>query len=87
MHGIIDPLNNVGPDELFITDLIKRIEDLLSENSFDTLGKKEEIELILATNISMEGESTAMYISKLIRESGFDDKNVKIKSQIFYIRI
>lgn len=78
LHGIIDPLNNVGPDELFITDLIKRIEDLLSENSFDTLGKKEEIELILATNISMEGESTAMYISKLIRDKGFDHDSVKI---------
>ncbi|EKD99494.1 MAG: recombination protein RecR, partial [uncultured bacterium] len=37
-----------------------------------------EIEVILATNTSMEGESTAMYIQKLIRESGLGDEKVKI---------
>ncbi len=78
LHGIIDPLNNIGPDEIFVKDLVDRIENLLNEKSFDNFDEPKEIEIILATNTSMEGESTAMYISKLIRESGFDDKNVKI---------
>jgi len=62
LHGVIDPLNNVGPDELFIKDLIIRLERDLNE-------KAGEIEVILATNTSMEGESTAMYISRMIRGS------------------
>ncbi len=78
LHGIIDPLNNIGPDEIFVKDLLDRIQNLLNEKSFDNFDEPKEIEIILATNTSMEGESTAMYISKLIRESGFDDKNVKI---------
>jgi recombination protein RecR len=40
--------------------------------------KERQIEVILATNSGMEGESTAMYISKLIREEGFDESQVKI---------
>lgn len=78
LHGIIDPLNNIGPDEIFVKDLVDRIENLLNEKSFDNFDEPKEIEIILATNTSMEGESTAMYISKLIRESGFDNENVKI---------
>ncbi len=78
LHGIIDPLNNIGPDEIFVKELIDRIENLLNENTFDNLGEPEKIEIILATNTSMEGESTAMYISKLIRERDFDNEKVKI---------
>ena len=78
LHGIIDPLNNIGPDEIFVKDLLDRIQNLLNEKSFDNFEEPKEIEIILATNTSMEGESTAMYISKLIRESGFDNENVKI---------
>ncbi len=52
LHGAIDPLNNIGPDELYIADLVKRTE-----------GVKE---IILATNPNMEGEATAMYIQKQI---------------------
>ena len=78
LHGIIDPLNNIGPDEIFVKDLLDRVENLLNEKSFDNFDEPKEIEIILATNTSMEGESTAMYISKLIRESGFDKENVKI---------
>ena len=64
LHGIIDPLNNIGPEELFINDLIKRV--------------KPKMEIVLATNTGMEGESTAMYISKLIRNHGFGEELVKI---------
>ena len=66
LHGVINPLDNIGPEELFIKDLIGRLK------------KSEPIEVILATNTSMEGEATAMYIAKLIRDEGLDDDFVKI---------
>lgn len=56
LHGRIDPLNNIGPDEIFINQLIDRIN------------KSEIDEIILATNPTMEGEATAMYISKQIKD-------------------
>jgi len=55
LHGSIDPLNNIGPDELYISDLLKRLKR-----------PKRPSELILALNPNMEGEATAMYISKKI---------------------
>jgi recombination protein RecR len=67
LHGIIDPLNNIGPDEIYIDSLISRLKKISGN-----------VEVILATNTSMEGESTAMYIQKLIREGGFDEGTVKI---------
>ena len=78
LHGIIDPLNNIGPEEIFIKDLIQRIKNIVEENSFENIHEISAIEIILATNNSMEGESTAMYISKLIREEGYSDEQVKI---------
>lgn len=53
LHGKIDPLNNIGPEEIYIKQL------------FDRLSGIDEI--ILATNPTMEGEATAMYISKQLR--------------------
>lgn len=58
LHGAISPLNNLGPEQLFIRDLKGRIAD----------GKISE--LILATNSTMEGEATAMYIRKMIEDMG-----------------
>lgn len=60
LHGRIDPLNNIGPDEI-------RIEQLLDRISGDRHLNIREI--ILATNPTMEGEATAMYISKQIKTS------------------
>jgi len=57
LHGAIDPLNNIGPDEIFIVDLVKRVQNL------DTSIK----EIILALNPNMEGEATAMYITKQLK--------------------
>ncbi len=74
LHGIIDPLNNIGPEEIFIKELIDRIRELLDDKSFENIDGSRNVEIILATNTSMEGESTAMYISKIIRESGFDER-------------
>ena len=57
LHGRIDPLNNIGPDEIYISQLLVRIKD-------KGLMIKE---VILATNPTMEGEGTAMYIAKQIK--------------------
>lgn len=54
LHGRIDPLNNVGPDQLFLFDILKRLD-----------GVKE---VILATNPTMEGEATALYLTELIQK-------------------
>lgn len=56
LHGSIDPLNNIGPDEIYISQLIKRISSPQSQIS----------EVILALNPNMEGEATSMYIQKQI---------------------
>ena len=60
LNGKIDPLNNIGPDEIKINELIRRIKEPASEIE----------EIILATNPTMEGEATAMYIAKRLKETG-----------------
>jgi recombination protein RecR len=65
LNGKIDPLNNIGPDEIRINELIRRIKNEESEIK----------EIILATNPTMEGEATAMYISKKIKEQ---DPTIKV---------
>lgn len=57
LHGRIDPLNNLGPDEIYIKPLLDRIRN--QESGI--------MEVILATNPTMEGEATAMYIAKQLR--------------------
>ena len=57
LHGVIDPLHNIGPEELYIDDLVKRVEE----------NKESGVEIILALNPTMEGEATAMYLSKKLR--------------------
>jgi len=54
LHGAINPLNNIGPDEIKIAELLDRVRS----------GKVKEV--ILATNPNMEGEATAMYINREI---------------------
>lgn len=66
LHGRIDPLNNIGPDEIYIEKLIDRIR------------KNEITEIILATNPTMEGEATAMYIDKEIKGLGAGIKTTRI---------
>lgn len=58
LHGAISPMEGIGPDEIRIADLLKRLSD-------------ERIqELILATNPNIEGEATAMYLSRLVKPFG-----------------
>lgn len=65
LHGAISPLNNIGPDELYIKQLIDRLSSHISPIT----------EVILAMNPNMEGEATAMYIQKYIKN---DNPEVKI---------
>lgn len=58
LHGVISPLENIGPDEIHIRELLPRLKDGVVK------------ELILATNPTMEGEATAMYIQRLISPIG-----------------
>ena len=58
LHGALSPLHGVGPDQLRITSLERRV----ASGSID--------ELILATNPTVEGEATATYISRLLKPSG-----------------
>ncbi len=58
LHGAISPMNNIGPDDITVKQLISRLND---ENIS---------EIIMATNPTVEGEATAMYISRLIKPLG-----------------
>lgn len=62
LHGKIDPLNNIGPDEIYIKQLFERIQ-----KETDGTKEPEVSEVILATNPTMEGESTAMFIAKQLK--------------------
>ena len=56
LHGLISPIDNIGPDDIYIGELIARVED-----------KNNPVrEVIMATNPTSEGEATAMYISSRI---------------------
>ncbi|MFA5770427.1 MAG: recombination mediator RecR [Patescibacteria group bacterium] len=63
LHGKIDPLNRMGPDDIKINELINRIVG----DGFIPSRKNIIKEIILATNPDMEGEATAVYISKKLR--------------------
>src|SRR3972149_1025186 len=60
LHGSINPLENIGPDELYIEDLLNRV------NKQDSKNVKE---VIIGTNPTMEGEATAMYLLKKLQNS------------------
>jgi len=57
LHGAINPLENIGPDEIFISQLLDRVKK--DDNKVS--------EIIIATNPTMEGDATAMYISKKLK--------------------
>ncbi|MBI2414809.1 recombination protein RecR [candidate division WWE3 bacterium] len=77
LHGVINPLDNIGPDELYINELIKRLTDQIADSA-DVKGQTVPIELILATNTSMEGEATAMYIAKVIKDRGYKEDEIRV---------
>lgn len=58
LQGAISPMDGIGPDEIRLPELLRRLEDETVQ------------ELILATNPNIEGEATAMYISRLVKPFG-----------------
>ena len=58
LHGVLSPLNGITPDKLKLKELLERIE------------KEGVEEIIVATNADVEGETTAMYIARLLRPLG-----------------
>lgn len=58
LHGVISPLDNIGPDKLRIKELMARLNDSTVK------------EIIMATNPTVEGEATASYISRLVKPMG-----------------
>ena len=58
LHGVLSPLNGITPDKLRIKELLERV------------GSEEVQEVIVATNADVEGETTAMYIARLLRPLG-----------------
>ena len=57
LHGAISPMLGIGPADIKLTELLKRLQGDVDE-------------LIIATNSSLEGEATAMYISKIVKPTG-----------------
>ena len=58
LHGVISPVNGITPDQIKLKELLTRLED----------GEVQEV--IVATNPTVEGEATAMYISRLLKPLG-----------------
>ncbi|MBQ3866103.1 MAG: recombination protein RecR [Clostridia bacterium] len=58
LWGLLDPMDGIGPDEICVKELLAR------------LGKGDVHEVIIATNPSIEGEATAMYLSRLLKPFG-----------------
>jgi len=80
LNGKIDPLNNIGPDEIKISELILRIKnnELPTRNASHSDAGGGIKEVILATNPTMEGEATAMYIAKKLRVNNGEVKISRI---------
>jgi len=58
LHGVMSPMNHIGPDDLKISELVERV----------SMGGVEEV--IMATNPDTEGDTTAMYVSRLLKPFG-----------------
>ncbi len=57
LHGLISPMDGIGPDQLTVKELLSRLDDGVRE-------------VVMATNPTVEGEATAMYLSRLIKPLG-----------------
>jgi recombination protein RecR len=75
LHGVIDPINNIGPNDI-------RVKELLARITSDTK------EVIMATDANVEGDATALYIARLLKPLGVTvtriARGVPIGSEIEY---
>ena len=66
LGGAISPIDGIGPEQLYIPELLQRLKD------------DEVKEIIIATNASVEGESTALFLQKYIKDAGIDIKMTRL---------
>ena len=66
LHGAISPINGIGPDDLKIKELFLRLKNEMVD------------EVILATNLHVEGEATAMYINNLLVYQFYEPLHIRI---------
>lgn len=75
LGGVLSPLDGIGPDDLTIDNLMRRVT--------------ADMEVILATNPSIEGEATALYISKMLKEKGIKSsrlaRGIPVGGELEYI--
>jgi recombination protein RecR len=64
LHGALSPVDRIGPDDLKIAELVQRIQD----STVSSTSSERCAEVILATNPTMTGEATAMYVTRQIRQ-------------------
>ena len=74
LHGAISPMLGIGPNDIKLKELLLRLQDADGNANAD--------EVIIATNSSVEGESTAMYIVKLIKTLGLPIKLTRIATGV-----
>ena len=74
LHGSISPMLGVGPNDIRLKELLMRLQD---EN-----GDAKVDEIIIATGSSVEGESTAMYIVKLVKTLGLPIRLTRIATGV-----
>lgn len=79
LHGLLDPLNGIGPDDIKIKELIERVEK----------NKNKINEIILGIDPKVEGESTIIYISKILKPMGIKvtrfARGIPVGAEIEYI--
>lgn len=65
LHGVLSPVDGIGPEQIRAGELQRRIAELLERGVV-----AKEVEVIVATNPSLEGETTAMYLMKILKPLG-----------------
>src|SRR5260221_7648259 len=65
LHGLLSPLDGIGPEDLRVTELVRRCSTSPSSSGADAV-----TEVILATSSTVEGEASAVYLAKLLRPLG-----------------
>jgi recombination protein RecR len=81
LHGVLSPLEGIGPDDLRLRELLRRLEPVAAEVTSDGEAGSDAAahpaaavesveELIVATSPNVEGEATAMYIARMLKPLG-----------------
>lgn len=66
LHGTLSPVDGIGPDQIRMQELLRRVREWFENGNTEAAAK----EIILALNPSVEGEATALYVSKLLKPLG-----------------